>query len=474
MNEQIVAALRRAEDQLLAARDEKRVWRGELSASALSTATAAVALIEIARASGADSPSGSLAPREGGEGWGEGGDSESEPGRTQPMPSPPTPLRGRPGRGRERGNQKPQLASRQGRHSIASDFSHSRQGADAHLALASAGLDWLAANANADGGWGDTTRSVSNLSTTLLCWSALEAGSHARHQAAFEGARAWITKRAGGTDRPTLRHAIETLYGEDRTFSIPILTLCTLAGVLGPRDEAFAEITRLPFELAALPQGWFRFVGLPVVSYALPALIAVGQVQHRYAPSPNPLTRWLRNRAIAPTLRRLDAIQPSTGGFLEAIPLTSFVAMSLAAAGRVDHPVIRRALDFLAGSVRPDGSWPIDVDLATWVTTLSVQTLETGSEATRRLDDRDRGAVLEWLLGQQHVKVHPFTGAAPGGWAWTDLPGGVPDADDTPGALLALARLDPGDDPRIVPAAESALGWLLGLQNRDGGMPTFC
>ena len=39
---------------------------------------------------------------------------------------------------------------------------------------------------------------------------------------------------------------------------------------------------------------------------------------------------------------------------------------------------------------------------------------------------------------------HPYTGAAPGGWAWTDLPGGVPDADDTPGALLALVALEPG------------------------------
>jgi squalene-hopene/tetraprenyl-beta-curcumene cyclase len=69
--------------------------------------------------------------------------------------------------------------------------------------------------------------------------------------------------------------------------------------------------------------------------------------------------------------------------------------------------------------------------------------------------------------------VHPYTGADPGGWAWTDLPGGVPDADDTPGALLALHHLG-FDDAETRAAAAAGAKWLLDLQNSDGGMPTFC
>src|SRR5690606_12412408 len=114
---------------------------------------------------------------------------------------------------------------------------------------------------------------------------------------------------------------------------------------------------------------------LPVVSYALPALIAIGQVRHHFDPTRNPVARAIRNRAIGPTLRVLERIQPTNGGFLEAAPLTSFVTMSLAGMGQSNHPVAVKGVEFLVNSVRSDGSWPIDTNLATWVTTLAVNAL---------------------------------------------------------------------------------------------------
>jgi squalene-hopene/tetraprenyl-beta-curcumene cyclase len=49
----------------------------------------------------------------------------------------------------------------------------------------------------------------------------------------------------------------------------------------------------------------------------------------------------------------------------------------------------------------------------------------------------------------------------------------VPDSDDTSGALLALRRL--GDaDATSIEAAAAGIRWLMGVQNRDGGIPTFC
>ena len=285
--------------------------------------------------------------------------------------------------------------------------------------------------------------------------------------------RDWIRREIGSVEAEKLKAAIAAIYGEDRTFSVPILTMCALAGCLGPLPDAFRGIPALPFELAALPQRLFRYLGLPVVSYALPALIVIGQVQHHHLPSASGLLRRLRERMRTKTLDHLERIQPSSGGFLEAVPLTAFVTMSLAGADGGEHPVTGRAIEFLRGAARPDGSWPIDVDLATWLTTLSIQALSAADGQLRVLDPEQRRRLREWLLEQQFREIHPYTGAAPGGWAWTDLPGGVPDADDTAGALLALRRL--GEiDARTREAAEWGVRWLLGLQNRDGGIPTFC
>ena len=99
--------------------------------------------------------------------------------------------------------------------------------------------------------------------------------------------------------------------------------------------------------------------------------------------------------------------------------------------------------------------------------------LGSAEELRALLSASERNALQEFLLEQQYRELHPYTGAAPGGWAWTDLPGGVPDADDTAGALLALARLDVAS-PAVRSAATAGLRWLLDLQNRDGGIPTFC
>jgi squalene-hopene/tetraprenyl-beta-curcumene cyclase len=342
----------------------------------------------------------------------------------------------------------------------------------AHRRLIAGGLRWLATHANADGGWGDTAESFSNLSTTALGWAALgmapeDGVEWARPRAAAER---WLRDRLGDLTPDRLTSALVARYGKDKTFAVPILLMCALAGRLGPTTEAWRHVPQLPFELAALPAGVFAALRLPVVSYALPALIAIGQARHHRQPTRGP-ARWIRNATRARTLAVLARIQPPHGGFLEATPLTSFVAMALAEAGQAEHPVTRRAARFIEASVRPDGSWPIDTHLATWVTTLAVNAL--GPAGLKALSPEERTRLREWLVGQQYRQKHPYTNAAPGGWAWTDLPGGVPDADDTAGALLALRVLDDGR-AAIRQAAERGIRWLLDLQNRDGGIPTFC
>ncbi len=373
-------------------------------------------------------------------------------------------------------------------------------GREADGDLIRGGLRWLAQNQNADGGWGDTVKSKSNISTTALCWAAfgaaradgdfaevvararvcLEWVAHAPSRAVFgalaetrDGASpASVSRAEARAPRParegacaTLAAAIAARYGKDRTFSVPILMTLALGGRIG-----WEHVMRLPFELAALPHQVFGAVRLPVVSYALPALIAIGQTIHHHRPTRNPLARLIRELVRAKTLRVLESIQPENGGFLEATPLTSFVTMSLASMGLAEHPVARKGAEFLRASARADGSWAIDTNLATWVTTLAIQALAPQPGA---LSPEQKLTLRAWLLGQQYRTEHRATHAAPGGWAWTDLPGGVPDADDTAGALLALLALGTVDGETRL-AGVAGVRWLLGLQNGDGGIPTFC
>lgn len=421
LNESFEQQLHRAWQQAyaqLAAEQLDGHWIGELSTSALSTATAVSALVQMQLASGQHASD-------------------------------------------------PQLRQRIG-ESIAG------------------GCDWLARHQNDDGGFGDTNRSHSNIATTYLVLAAWEMAGFARSTES-QTSQAWdYVQRQGAWT------GLRERYGQDKTFVVPILSNCALAGLV-----AWREVPALPFEAAWLPQDWYRLARMPVVSYAVPALVAIGQARFHFAPTKWPWMRALRSRAAAPTLEVLRRMQPASGGYLEAVPLTSFVLMNLAAIGKQELPVAQDCLRFLLESRLDDGSWPIDTNLATWVTSLSINALaraprgcEAGgpgrSNQASAKDETTAGPTLvrretiEWLLSCQHLERHPFTGANPGGWGWTDLSGAVPDADDTPAALLALRTIDWDQaewrslEPQALAAVGRGIGWLYRLQNRDGGWPTFC
>lgn len=332
-----------------------------------------------------------------------------------------------------------------------------------------AGLRWLLDHQNVDGGWGDTPMCRSNLSTTLLVWGAVAAAAESdRIHDAVNRARGWIERNVGTTEPDQVAAAVGARYGKDRTFAAPILMHSAICGALEPEASGWRRVASLPYELAAFPRSWYAALRLPVVSYALPALIAIGRARFRHAPPPIPIST-IRRLVWPKVSRLLREIQPADGGYLEATPLTAFVVMALISSGHRDHPVVQPALQFLRASVRADGSWPVDTNLSTWCTTLSSHAL-SGCRQAGDFPIADRTRIRSWLLAQQYRRIHPYTGSPPGAWAWTDRPGGVPDADDTAGALVALRVLGENWGP----SPEAAINWLLQLQNRDGGIPTFC
>ena len=314
------------------------------------------------------------------------------------------------------------------------------------------GASWLKSTMTDEGAWGDSEESPANMTATLLSYAALFAVDTPPQKA-----RKYLLDKLGGDTEDQLIKGVLDYYGTDLTFSVPILAMCGLAGVI----SQWSKIPPLPFELAVLPQKVFRFLQLPVVSYAIPALIAVGILRYKKGER-NFLSR-VRDKFIPRCLKVLVKLQPADGGFLEAAPLTAFVGMCMSGAGFNDHVVTQKAAQFLVETVREDGAWPIDTDLASWVTSLSLRALDE--------DIPDREYFIGKLKANALKEVHPFTGAQPGGWGWTDLSGSVPDADDTPGALIALHVLTGGIYSEEI---GNGIRWLMDLQNHDGGIPTFC
>lgn len=340
------------------------------------------------------------------------------------------------------------------------------------------GILWLKNSVNADNGWGDTPKSQSNLSTTLLCMSALSSiystPVFKETDPIIEKAKIFVKKQTRGLSPVDISSAIKKIYGKDLTFAAPILTMMALSDFFKDDDNIWKYVPQLPFEIAIFPEKLLKMFKISVVSYALPALISIGLVRYKHRQGSNFLINFIRRLVLKKVIKKLKSIQPEHGGFLEAVPLTAFTVMSLIRSDINEKELIEKSIGFLKAGQRDDGSWPIATNVALWTTTLSVNALADSNDlsADNEMHGRTALKIKRKILDMQYKKIHPFTNAAPFAWSWTDLPGGVPDADDTAGALIALKKLNPGKDD--IKAVSRGLGWLVNLQNSDGGIPTFC
>lgn len=312
-----------------------------------------------------------------------------------------------------------------------------------------AGRRWLAATQHEDGGWGDAVVDRSNINATSLVIGALKLTANPPPQPFPDGgglARALgLLEQMGGWEA----------VGDPKrcTLSGPCRTVAALAGIMDWR-----RIKRLRPEVVLIPARFRK-----TISTTFPAYLTISTLHSTRAfDARNELPTYrLARRRVLEWLRQA---QGPNGSFEESAFLSSVIVAMLTAAGEGRTPWLQPAQEFILRSQRGDGSWPIDRDLETFDTDMTVMTF---TEAAQPVPNGDR--IERWLRARQFTEVCFPTSAVPGGWAWA-MPAGWPECDDTSYTILALLALGvaAGD-----PAVEAGLRWLEGMQNRDGSWSTF-
>ena len=305
------------------------------------------------------------------------------------------------------------------------------------------GLAWLGATQNGDGGWGDAVVDESNMNATSLTSAVLHYCAAEEYEESVRSGRRWVEK-AGGF--PVLNNPRAT------SMSGPGRTMFALAGFYD-----WESIRKLPPEVVLLPGRVRRSLSITFSS-----ILSLAVLHDHFAPAP--LWRRLRQRAVREAVEWLREAQGVDGAFGGSALLAGITVMSLTLADAGGEDIIEKALPFIRDTQRTDGSWPIARDLENFDTT---QIVYAYHEAGRDIPEEER--VRDWFLENQAREPCFHTSCPPGGWAWAQ-PAGWPDMDDTACTLRSLRILGLPPERGEV---RTGMGWLYGLQNRDGSWPTF-
>ncbi|HEV8614460.1 MAG TPA: squalene--hopene cyclase [Methylomirabilota bacterium] len=229
-----------------------------------------------------------------------------------------------------------------------------------------------------------------------------------------------------------------------------------------PREQASLRFSRVPEPFTWRGLFWKSF------------FIAVDdglKIWERFSPRP------IRKRAIEAARLWLEERMAVPGGLGGIYPAMANSILALRTLGYPeDHPLVRNQIKEIEALAVDTGDelhyqpCPSPV----WDTCLAVNALiESGLPA----DHAALGRAAEWMLKEQILVPGDWQvkrpHVQPGGWAFQYGNDFYPDLDDTAVVLMALEKVMGVDPDRVRLAKERGLGWVLGMQNADGGWASF-
>ncbi len=366
---------------------------------------------------------------------------------------------------------------------------------------------WIASQQRADGTWANFRGGPANLSTTVEAYVALRLAGHQPAAPHMSQAAGWIRAQGGIEATRVFTRIWLALFGEWPWAQLPVMPpeliyfpswfplnvydwACWARQTIVPLTVvcSLRPIRRLPFSLPELhgqaePDAGGRRPA-PHDPWRA-AFRGLDKALHGYERYIRPLA--LAGKARAAAMRRcadwIIARQEQDGcwGGIQPPWVYSLIALHLLGYG-LEHPVIKLGLagldrftiieDGADGQVRRLEACQSPV----WDTALAMVALADAGVAA---DDPALVSAARWLLAEEIRGPGDWQvrrpGIEPSGWAFEFDNDGYPDVDDTAEVLLALRRVALPPEPARDTAAAVArgLGWLKGMQSRDGGWAAF-
>jgi len=365
---------------------------------------------------------------------------------------------------------------------------------------------YLRRRQGADGGWNLFERGPSDLSATIKAYFAMKMAGVGVADPAMLAARVRIRELGGPTKANVFTKIQLALFGEYDWNGVPTMpaeimllpppfflfniyevsywSRCVIVPLLIILDRkpikwlppamALDELWPLPRERASLrfprvPDP-FSWRGLFWKSF----FIAVDdglKIWERFSPRP------LRKRAIEAARLWLEERTAVRGGLGGIYPAMANSILAFRVLGYPDdHPLVLGQLKEIEALAVPqeDEIHYQPCPSPVWDTGLAMNALiESGLPA----DHESLHRAADWLLDNQVLALGDWQvkrpHVMPGGWAFQYGNDFYPDVDDTAVVLMALEKTKGLDADRVRLAKERGLGWLLGMQNQDGGWASF-
>jgi len=343
-------------------------------------------------------------------------------------------------------------------------------------------LRFLLEEQRPDGGWEQVPGGGGNLDITLINTTALRAtGMPARHEA-VQRAQAFIREH-GGTERANFFTKIFlAMFGQVSWERIPWVTCRWIQSQDFLYRQGYPRVILIPYmvlyenrQVLDLPP----FFGEDAEEEEDPVPVPLcGQNRFRQPASRLGFAeRWKdpehRERCIRWILER----QEEDGTWAGIVQATAFSAMALKASAREEwEPAIHRAVRGVESYqvvnerslMQPFSQGPV-MDTAHSLRALLHAGVSAGEPTVER--------AVRWIVGRQILQEGDWKygnpQGEPGGWPFQFYNRWYPDVDDSAMVLGALSLLDSSSLGPVMPAVERGLGWILSMQNRDGGFPVW-